>query len=83
MSYVKGLKCRECGREYPKEALFVCEYCFGSLEVDYEYLEIKKKLSREEMRRVKCWIDLNCPLWPDYIFRPSRPAHATKTARAK
>jgi len=29
-------------------------------------------LSREEMRRVKCWIDLNCPLWPDYIHRPLR-----------
>ena len=49
MSYVKGLKCRECGRDYPKEALFVCEYCFGSLEVDYDYTEIKKKLSREEI----------------------------------
>ncbi|KPK41626.1 MAG: threonine synthase [Omnitrophica WOR_2 bacterium SM23_29] len=47
MSYVKGLKCRECGREYPKEALFVCEYCFGSLEVDYDYSAIKKKLTRE------------------------------------
>ena len=29
-------------------------------------------LTREEMRRVKCWIDLNCPLWPDYIHRPDR-----------
>lgn len=49
MSYVKGLKCRECGREYPKEALYVCEYCFGPLEVDYDYKEIKKKLTREEI----------------------------------
>lgn len=47
MSYVKGLKCRECGRTYPKEALYVCEYCFGSLEVEYEYTNIKKILSRE------------------------------------
>jgi hypothetical protein len=30
------------------------------------------KLSRAEMRAVKCWIDLNCPLWPDYQFRPDR-----------
>lgn len=30
------------------------------------------KLTREQMRRVKCWIDLNCPLWPDYIHRPKR-----------
>ena len=31
-------------------------------------------LSADEMHRVKCWIDLNCPLWPDYLFRPDRPA---------
>ena len=47
MSYVKGLKCRECGREYPKETLFVCEFCFGSLEVDYDYARIKGHLTRE------------------------------------
>ncbi|MCP4450318.1 MAG: discoidin domain-containing protein [Planctomycetes bacterium] len=29
-------------------------------------------LSREDMRRVKCWIDLNCPLWPDYTYRLDR-----------
>jgi len=34
----------------------------------------KVKLSRDEMRAIKCWTDLNCPLWPDYIFRPKRPA---------
>jgi len=47
MSYIKGLKCRECGRQYPKEALYVCEYCFGPLEVDYDYEKIKKKLTKE------------------------------------
>lgn len=47
MSYVLGLKCRECGREYPKEVLFVCEYCFGSLEVNYDYANIKKHLTKE------------------------------------
>ncbi|MCM8795862.1 MAG: threonine synthase [Candidatus Omnitrophica bacterium] len=49
MSYVKGLKCRECGRRYPKEPLFVCEYCFGPLEVDYDYERIKKVLTRKEI----------------------------------
>lgn len=47
MSYVKGLKCRECGKEYPKEALHVCELCFGPLEVDYNYDKIKKDVTRE------------------------------------
>lgn len=30
-------------------------------------------LTRDEMHRVKCWTDLNCPLWPDYIQRELRP----------
>jgi threonine synthase len=48
--YVKGLKCRECSREYPKEALYVCEYCFGPLEVDYDYEKIKRKLTKEVIK---------------------------------
>jgi threonine synthase len=31
------LKCRECSSEYPLEALYVCERCFGPLEVAYDY----------------------------------------------
>jgi hypothetical protein len=30
------------------------------------------RFTRDEMHRVKCWIDLNCPLWPDYQHRPDR-----------
>ena len=40
-SFFTGLKCRECGRHYPKEALHVCEFCFGPLEVAYDYDAIK------------------------------------------
>ncbi|MEK6777023.1 MAG: threonine synthase [bacterium] len=47
MGYVKGLRCRECGREYPKEPINICEFCFGPLEVTYQYDEIRKVLSRE------------------------------------
>ena len=46
MGYVKGLKCRECGRLYPKEVVFVCEYCFGSVEVDYDYEAIRAVLTK-------------------------------------
>ena len=49
MSYVKGLKCRECGRPYPRQPLYVCEYCFGPLEVDYDYERIKNALTKEEI----------------------------------
>ncbi|PIW67066.1 MAG: threonine synthase, partial [Candidatus Omnitrophica bacterium CG12_big_fil_rev_8_21_14_0_65_43_15] len=57
MSYVKGLKCRECGRLYPKDPLYVCEYCFGPLEVDYDYEKIRKKLTRDaiESRPTNLW----------------------------
>lgn len=36
------------------------------------------QLTRDEMHRVKCWTDLNCPLWPDYHYRPDRPATAQR-----
>lgn len=49
MSYVKGLQCRECHHPYPKEPLHVCEFCFGPLEVVYNYEEIKKVLTREKI----------------------------------
>ncbi len=49
MAKVKGLKCRECGREYPAEPIHVCEFCFGPLEVVYDYEEIRKTLSREKI----------------------------------
>lgn len=31
-------------------------------------------LTPGELRALKGWIDLNCPLWPDYRYRPDRPA---------
>ena len=31
------------------------------------------KLTADQWHRVKCWIDLNCPLWPDYQYRLDRP----------
>lgn len=35
-------------------------------------------LKTEELRALKAWIDLNCPLWPDYRFRTERPALASR-----
>ncbi len=51
MSYIKGLKCRECHRAYKAEAIYVCEFCFGSLEVDYDYEKIKSVISREKIQK--------------------------------
>jgi threonine synthase len=47
MGHIKGLKCRECGREYSIEPIYVCEFCFGPLEVAYDYASISKSISRE------------------------------------
>jgi threonine synthase len=48
--FFTSLKCRECGRHYPKEALHVCEFCFGPLEVDYDYDLIKTVLTRDKIQ---------------------------------
>ena len=34
---LEGLRCKECGTDYPLEALYVCDQCFGPLEVAYDY----------------------------------------------
>lgn len=47
MGFVKGLKCRECGQAYPKEPIHVCSFCFGPLEVEYDYDGIKKVLTKD------------------------------------
>jgi len=46
MDRLKGLKCRECGRYYPSSPVHVCEFCFGPLEVDYDYEVIRAQVSR-------------------------------------
>ena len=50
MSRVKSLKCRECLEEYPIEPINVCEFCFGPLEVDYDYDLIKKNISKDKIK---------------------------------
>lgn len=57
MGYVKGLRCRECDREYPHEPLHICDFCFGPLEVVYDYEEIRKDLTRKaiESRPGNLW----------------------------
>ena len=48
--YMKALRCRECGREYPLEARHVCEFDFGPLEVVYDYDAVKAKLTRKSIQ---------------------------------
>jgi len=43
---VSGLKCRLCGKLYPKEALNFCTDDFGPLEVVYDYAEVARTMTR-------------------------------------
>ena len=45
--------------------------------IEVGYYDVK--LTYDEMHRVKCWIDLNCPLWPDYTERELRPGSVAQT----
>src|ERR1041385_3810533 len=49
--YMRALKCRECGREYPLAATHVCEFDFGPLEVVYDYDRIRQSLSRSAVKQ--------------------------------
>lgn len=51
MAKLKGLKCRECKREYPIEPIHVCEFCFGPLEVNYDYDFIKSQINKEKIEK--------------------------------
>ncbi len=84
--FLKGLKCRECGEQYPESPLHICELCFGPLEVIYDYEKIKDCIKKEkiENREPNMWrykellplhID-NCPSF-------SIPVGFTPLIRAK
>src|SRR5258706_8317241 len=51
MSYVLGLKCKECGHRIPAKPLHVCEQCFGPYEVEYDYAAMKGKVTRESISK--------------------------------
>lgn len=40
------LVCKECGADYEPQAVHVCEFCFGPLEVSYNYEAIANQVSR-------------------------------------
>ena len=64
MSFVEGLRCRECARPYPAEALHVCEYCFGPLEVVYDYERVAASLTRDAIAAGPTTIWRYAPLLP-------------------
>jgi threonine synthase len=49
LSYVLGLRCRECKRHYEEAPIYVCEFCFGPLEVVYDYEAMQGRVTRESI----------------------------------
>ncbi len=47
--FFTNLRCRECGRSYPKQAIHICEFDFGPLEAAYDYEAIGRVLTRERI----------------------------------
>jgi threonine synthase len=70
MPFAKALRCRECGREYPLEPLHVCEFCFGPLEVAYDYDAMHRNITRESIERGPYSV------WRYADFLPADPAYA-------
>jgi threonine synthase len=43
MGNIQSLKCRECGKEYEPQFIYICEECFGPLDVIYKFPSTLKK----------------------------------------
>ncbi|MGH2352321.1 MAG: threonine synthase [Chloroflexota bacterium] len=46
-----GLQCRECGRRYAIEPIHVCDFCFGPLEVQYDYDFLAGTVTHQSIER--------------------------------
>src|SRR6476620_110867 len=47
---VQSLKCKECGETYELDARFVCEQCFGPLEVTYDFSDLDPAEARRKIQ---------------------------------
>ena len=65
MKYVEGLRCRECGRDYPVAPQHVCEFCWGPLEVVYDYDAIASEVTHAGIANGPESIWRYAPLLPD------------------
>jgi len=49
VTYVQALQCRECGRRVDVAATHACGFCFGPLEVVYDYDAMRGVVTRERI----------------------------------
>ena len=69
MPFDRALRCRECGREYPLAPVFSCEFCFGPLEVAYDYEAMRGRITRESI------VSGPATLWRYADLLPCDPAY--------
>ncbi|MDE2822362.1 MAG: threonine synthase [Chloroflexota bacterium] len=70
MTFAKSLACRGCSEEYPIQPLNVCEFCFGPLEISYDYDAMARHVTRER-------IESGPPtMWRYHDFLPVNDASA-------
>lgn len=55
MGIIQSLKCRECGKEYEPSFRYVCEECFGPLDVKYVYPDSIKRETFESRTEKTYW----------------------------
>lgn len=51
LDFSTGLRCRVCGKLYPKEAINFCKDDFGPLELDYDYDAIAQTMSHAKIEK--------------------------------
>jgi threonine synthase len=68
---VSHLQCKECQAEYPLEALYVCERCFGPLEVAYDHRRTSRDVG--ELRRRIQGGPQNIWRYADFLPLPDGP----------
>src|SRR5215212_3948030 len=88
----QSLRCRECGAEYALEATYVCERCFGPLEVSYERPEsvdvdgLRRRIQAgpQNIWRYADFLPLQAPPGPSarLTSRAGLPAGCTPLVRA-
>ena len=97
MSFESALRCRECGREYPLNPIFFCEFCFGPLEVAYDYEAIREapRATAIEAGPPTLWryatllpcdpaqVDLGAGFTPLVRAEPRRSASASTTSTSR
>ena len=47
MGHITGLKCKECGKTWPKEPTAACAECWGPLEADYDLDAAARTFTRD------------------------------------